>query len=153
MIKDGPPISPQNGTVTKSFKSLKQISFLRYQEEAVQGRFKISYYMNPGKDRLAKVHDCLLNSKCRYNLIYSHNEFLDLLPFRASKGKAIRYLSYKWEIPLKNFLVSGDSGNDEEMLRGEPKAVVVGNYSPELKVLKGSRNVYFAKKPCSGGNY
>jgi sucrose-phosphate synthase len=73
------------------------------------------------------------------------------LPYRASKGKALRYLSYKWEIPLAHFLVCGDSGNDEEMLRGEPKAVVVGNYSPELKSLKRLRNVYFAKQPCAGG--
>ena len=124
----------------KIVKSLETIPFLKYQEEAVQRKFKASYYMKPGKDRLAKVHECLLNNKLRYNLIYSHNEFLDILPFRASKGKAIRYLSYKWEIPLKHFLVCGDSGNDEEMLRGEPKAVVVGNYSPELNALKGSRN-------------
>ena len=31
------------------------------------------------------------------------------------------------------------------MLRGEPSAVVVGNYSHELADLKGSRNVYFAE--------
>jgi len=130
---------------------LHQFSFLTLQEEEAQQRFKISYYMQPGKGRLPKIHECLTANKCRYTLIYSHDEFLDILPFRASKGKAIRYLSYKWEIPLKNFLVCGDSGNDEEMLRGEPCAVVVGNYSHELADLKGSRNVYFAKGHCAGG--
>jgi sucrose-phosphate synthase len=84
-------------------------------------------------------------------LIYSHNKYLDILPYRASKGKAIRYLSYKWEIPLKNFLVCGDSGNDEEMLRGEPLAAVVGNYSPELEKLKGRKNIYFARQKYAGG--
>ena len=107
--------------------------------------------MKPGKDRLSSIHDRLLRNNCRYNLIYSHNKYLDILPYRASKGKAIRYLGYKWEIPLANFLVCGDSGNDEEMLRGEPKAVVVGNYHPELKKLKGMKNVYFAKNVCAGG--
>ena len=87
----------------------------------------------------------------RYNLIYSHNKYVDILPYRASKGKAIRYLSYKWEIPLKNFLVCGDSGNDEEMLRGEPLAVVVGNYSSELEKLRGRKNIYFAKQKYAGG--
>ncbi len=130
---------------------LENFEFLEYQEENTQRKYKISYYMKPGKDHIAKIHATLLHHKCRYNLIYSHDEFLDILPFRASKGKAIRYLSYKWEIPLKNFLVCGDSGNDEEMLRGEPSAVVVGNYSHELTVLKGSRNVYFAQSPCAGG--
>jgi sucrose-phosphate synthase len=130
---------------------LADFEFLNYQEEATQREFKISYYMQPGKDRISKIHSRLLHQKCRYNLIYSHDEFLDILPFRASKGKAIRYLSYKWEIPLKNFLVCGDSGNDEEMLRGEPCAVVVGNFSHELTVLKGSRNAFFAQSPCAGG--
>jgi len=130
---------------------LHQFAFLTLQEKAAQRRFKISYYMAPGKDRLAQIHNCLLSNKCRYTLIYSHDEYLDILPLRASKGKAIRYLSYKWEIPLRNFLVCGDSGNDEEMLRGEPRAVVVGNYSHELAALKGSRNVYFATGECAAG--
>jgi sucrose-phosphate synthase len=73
------------------------------------------------------------------------------LPHRASKGKAIRYLSYKWEIPLGHFITCGDSGNDAEMLRGEPMGVVVGNHSAELNSLKGLKKIYFAKKPLAGG--
>ncbi|MCG6909814.1 MAG: HAD-IIB family hydrolase [Deltaproteobacteria bacterium] len=130
---------------------LKDFPFLTYQEEDTQRQFKISYNMVPGKDRLAKVHDRLIANKCRYNLIYSHDAYLDILPYRASKGKALRYVSYKWEIPLSHFLVCGDSGNDEEMLRGEPKAIVVGNFSPELEKLKKSRNVYYADRPAAGG--
>jgi sucrose-phosphate synthase len=122
---------------------LADFSFLTYQEEDTQRRFKISYNMQPAKDRLAMIHDRLFRNKCRCNIIYSHDKYLDILPFRASKGKAIRYLSYKWEIPLGNFLVCGDSGNDEEMLRGEPLAVVVGNYSRELRPLKGLRKYNF----------
>lgn len=130
---------------------LADFSFLRLQEQETQRPFKISYYMDPGKDRLAAIHHCLTTHKCRYNLIYSHERYLDILPYRASKGKAIRYLSYKWEIPLHNLLVCGDSGNDEEMLRGEPLAVIVGGYSPELEILKGASNVFFAEAPCAGG--
>ena len=130
---------------------LEDLPFLKYQEQDTQRKFKISYDMKPAKDRLPAIHKRLLQAKCRYNLIYSHELYMDILPYRASKGKAIRYLSYKWEIPLRNFLVCGDSGNDEEMLRGEPYAVVVGNYSPELAPLKGMRRVYFAKEECAGG--
>ncbi len=135
----------------KIVELLKDVDFLEYQEEITQRRFKISYLMKPGKDRLAMIHDLLLKHKCRYNLIYSHQRYLDILPYRASKGKAIRYLSYKWEISLKNILVCGDSGNDEEMLRGEPLAVVVGNYSEELEKLKHGKNIYFAKQKYAGG--
>jgi sucrose-phosphate synthase len=130
---------------------LEDFAFLKYQKAEAQRRFKISYELEPGKDRLAMIHDRLLRNQCRYNLIHSLERYLDILPFRASKGKAIRYLSYKWEIPLGNFLVCGDSGNDEEMLRGEPLGVVVGNFSPELKKLKGIRGIFFAGQKYSGG--
>ena len=130
---------------------LERFDFLEYQEEATQRKFKISYFMNPSKDRLTQIHHHLLKNNCKYTLIYSHEKFLDILPQRASKGKAIRYLSYKWEIPLGNFLVCGDSGNDEEMLKGEPLAVVVGNYSKELESLRGRRNILFAENLYAGG--
>jgi sucrose-phosphate synthase len=132
-------------------RALRSLPYLTYQEEDTQRRFKISYYMEPGKDRLAEIHNRLLNKKCKYNLVYSHDQYLDILPYRASKGKAIRFLCYKWEIPLRNIVVSGDSGNDEEMLRGEPSAIVVANYSAELDVLRKSKHVYFARKSCAGG--
>jgi sucrose-phosphate synthase len=130
---------------------LKDFAFLKYQKADAQRRFNIGYEMEPGKDRVAMIHERLLKNQCHYNLIYTQERYLDILPYRASKGKAIRYLSYKWEIPLKNFLVCGDSGNDEEMLRGEPRGVVVGNYSPELKKLKGIRGIYFARQKYSAG--
>jgi sucrose-phosphate synthase len=135
----------------KIVKALEEIPFLTYQAETTQRQFKVSYDMGLGKDRLPKIHEQLLRNKCRYTLIYSHDKYLDILPYRASKGKALRYLGYKWEIPLNNFLVCGDSGNDEEMLRGDPLAGIVGNYSPELEKLKGQRNIYFAKQKYAGG--
>lgn len=130
---------------------LDTLDFLEYQEEDTQRPFKISYNMDPGKDRLSTVHQLLQKNRIRYTLIYSHDQFLDILPHRASKGKAIRYLAYKWDIPLANILVAGDSGNDAEMLRGDLAGVVVGNYSCELERFRGNRKVYFAEADCAGG--
>ena len=130
---------------------LADFPFLKPQEPETQRRFKLSYYMEPDEEHLKQIHDVLTGHRMRYNLIYSHQQFLDILPQRASKGKAIRYLSYKWDIPLERFLVAGDSGNDEEMLRGEPLGIVVGNYSPEMEVLKGRRRIYFARKGHAAG--
>lgn len=135
----------------KVVRLLKDFDFLQYQEEDFQRPFKVSYILKPGKDRLALIHERLLRNGIRYSLSVSREKYLDILPYRASKGKAIRYLSYKWEIPLGNFLVCGDAGSDEEMLRGEPKGVVVGNYSTELEALRGRRNIYFAQEPLADG--
>jgi sucrose-phosphate synthase len=141
----------QNWNREKIISTLKTLKFLILQDESVQRPYKISYHMKPEKDRLALIHNLLSRNRCHYKLIYSHEKYLDILPSRASKGKAIRYITNKWEIPLKDILVSGDSGNDEEMLRGQPQAVVVGNYSPELESLKSGKNIYFASAEYAKG--
>ena len=130
---------------------LSRLDFLEMQDESTQRKFKISYFMEDPDERLPVIHELLTRNRCAYNLIYSQGRHLDILPARASKGKAIRYISYKWEVPLDNMLVAGDSGNDEEMLRGDLLGVVVGNYSRELERLKGLRNIYFATAACAGG--
>ncbi len=130
---------------------LAGLDFLRPQKDDFEREFKISYLME-NKDRyLTQIHQLLTENRCQYTLIYSHEAYLDILPQRASKGKAIRYIGYKWNIPMENFLVCGDSGNDEEMMKGDPRGVVVGNYSPELEKLKGKRGVYFAKMNYAAG--
>ncbi|MFP4333079.1 MAG: HAD family hydrolase, partial [Campylobacterales bacterium] len=50
-----------------------------------------------------------------------------------------------------DILVAGDSGNDEDMLSGGSLAIVVGNYSKELKKLRGRVNVYFANTNYAAG--
>ncbi len=130
---------------------LSKLDILKLQEDPVQRPCKISYFLESGQETIPQIHSLLMKNKCRYSLIYSGNRYLDILPYRASKGKAIRYLSYKWEIPLDNMLVCGDSGNDKEMLRGDTQAVVVAGHSPELDTLRGSKLVYFSDKPAAQG--
>jgi sucrose-phosphate synthase len=133
------------------YKALAKLEFLELQEPETQRRFKVSYYMEDDPDLLAQVHRVLQAQRLRYSLVFSHGQFLDILPYRASKGKAVRYLSYKWEIPMSKIMVCGDSGNDEDMLRGETCGVVVGNYSEELEHLKGRRRIYFSNEEYAAG--
>jgi len=107
--------------------------------------------MTPGKRQVGKYPPHVDQKQIPVHPDLFPGKFLDILPYRASKGKAIRYLSYKWGIPLKNLLVCGDSGNDAEMLKGEPLGVVVGNYSPELETLRSAKQIYFAEKTYAGG--
>jgi sucrose-phosphate synthase len=78
-------------------------------------------------------------------VIFSHHEFLDLLPVRASKGRAIRHLAERWGFSLDHVLVAGDSGNDADMLRSGALGVVVDNHSSELRHLKGRERIHFAE--------
>lgn len=122
------------------------------QSDDQKSAFKLSFLADPETmPDLRELHARLRAARLHANLIFSHDAYLDVLPVRASKGQAIRYLAYKWGLPLRAFLVAGDSGNDLEMLVGDTQAVVVSNHSAELDKLRGLEQVYFAEAPCAAG--
>ena len=133
-------------------EALQDAEGLKLQAKIDQRRFKVSYDVDPPRiDSMQKIRACLRKRDLHCKLIYSHQAYLDLLPVRASKGLAIRYLMMKWGLPPDRLLVAGDSGNDIEMLRGDTLGVVVGNYSPELEALRGMPRIYFAKGDYAAG--
>jgi sucrose-phosphate synthase len=133
-------------------EAISSVPGLELQAVENQREFKLSYNADPSlMPSLAQIYRHLRERSLHARLVFSHEAFLDVLPVRASKGHAIRYLAYKWGLPLKNFLVAGDSGNDEEMLRGDTLGVVVGNHSPELEPLRGLEQIYFAQEICARG--
>jgi sucrose-phosphate synthase len=132
---------------------LKKFPGIRLQEEAAQWPFKLSYYVDEkfNEDSMANLYKFLDDKKLRARVLLTGNKFLDLLPFRASKGSAVRYLSKKWRTPLEKFITAGNSGNDIDMLKGKTKAIVVSNYSPEMEELRKHKSIYFTKEPLSKG--
>ncbi|MEP7278840.1 MAG: HAD-IIB family hydrolase, partial [Bacteroidota bacterium] len=134
-------------------KELDGFPGIHLQEPAAQWPFKLSYYVdeNFDEDTMANLYKFLDDHKLRARILLTENKFLDLLPFRASKGHAVRYLSYKWKIPLENFITAGNGGNDKDMLTGKTKGIVVANYSPELEELRNHKLIYFAKNALAKG--
>lgn len=133
-------------------KALARVPGITPQREDGRRRHKISYDVDP--DRFPGVREItrgLRRKGLHARLVYSHDAYLDVLPVRASKGHALRYLSAKWGIPLDRVVVAGDSGNDEEMLRGDTLGIVVGNYSPELERLRGRERIHFASASHAWG--
>jgi sucrose-phosphate synthase len=129
--------------------ALGDLPYLHLQTQPhTQREFKISYDLESDVDAttaLAEIHELLDETRSAYSLIFSHGSFVDVLPHRASKGKAARYLSQKWNIPLERIATAGDSGNDIDMLTGRTAGIVVGNHAPELASLKNSpHRIYFA---------
>jgi sucrose-phosphate synthase len=104
--------------------------------------------------KLPEIHAIqghLLQAGLRARLVYSQSRFLDVLPHRASKGQAVRYLALKWGIPIDRFVVAGDSGSDLDMLTGETLSIVVANHSPEVACLRGRERTYFARLRFAAG--
>lgn len=137
---------------SKIREAIVELPGLRLQPEIDQREYKVSFFVDPEE---APNKNQIMRHLRQHNLqvkaIFSHNAYLDILPIRASKGLAVRYLLMKWGLNHDHVLVAGDSGNDEEMLRGDTLAVVVGNYSPELRHLYGKPRIYFAEESYAKG--
>ncbi len=133
-------------------EALREVPGLVLQSPENQREFKLSYNVFPDTlPPISQIRNLLRDQNLFAHLIYSRQAYLDVLPLRASKGRAIRYLAYKWGLPLRAFLVAGDSGNDHEMLIGDTLGVVVANHSPELAGLRGNEQIYFARARYADG--
>lgn len=132
-------------------EALAALEFLELQGPEGQGPFKVSYNLAGTSAELEQIREALRSTKCHFNMIFSGGKDLDILPRRASKGSAVRYLSYKWDLGLNQIVVCGDSGNDKEMLVGSTLGVVVGNHDPELESLRKDDSVYFAEADYAAG--
>lgn len=126
-------------------EALAGIPGLEPQPADCQGELKVSFYIdaNPAAAAAAARHR-LRSRLLRARLVASQGRFLDVLPMRASKRLATRFLARRSGVPLARVLVAGDSGNDLDMLAGETYGVVVGNHKPELLALRGRPRVHFA---------
>ena len=134
-------------------KLLDNLEGLEKQPKAEQTPYKISYFYDASK--APDHHDIiklLRNKEITANVILSFGQFLDVIPSRASKGQALRYVAQRLEIPLEQTLVAGGSGADEDMMRGNTLAVVVENrHHEELSQLDDVERIYFAGRSHASG--
>lgn len=132
---------------------LSQVPGLRPQPPGQQGPFKISYFLDPEiAPPLADIQSLLHQAELPVNVTLSFGQFLDILPARASKGLALRWVAERLDIALGRILVAGGSGADEDMMRGNTLAVVVANrHHEELSQLTDQQRIYFAKAPHAAG--
>jgi sucrose-phosphate synthase len=125
------------------------------QTKSEQSRLKLSYhYKNKSTiaQPMAEIFTLLRQQELPVNPILSFGQFLDIVPARSSKGHALRYIARQWNIPLERILVTGGSGADEDMLRGNTLGVVVANRNrEELSILGDTEHVYLAERPQAWG--
>ena len=132
---------------------LADLPGLTRQPKIEQSRFKISYHYDPSvAPSVDEIVTLLRTRDLNANVIHSFGQYLDIIPARASKGQALRYVAHRFGIPLEHILVAGGSGADEDMMRGNTLAVVVANrHHEELSQLADMERVYFAERPYAFG--
>ncbi len=132
---------------------LDELPGLKRQPKDDQGRYKISYYIDPRvAPSVEEINRLLHQGDQTVNVSLSFGQFLDVLPIRASKGFAVRWFADQWGIPLEHILAAGGSGSDEDMMRGNTLAVVVANrHNDELRALAEVERIYFAQAGYARG--
>lgn len=134
-------------------RALARVPGLVRQDKSEQGPFKISYLYDPQIAPSVDEITTLLRTRDQsVNVIHSFGQYLDIVPIRASKGQALRYLARRLGIPLEHILVAAGSGSDEDMLRGNTLGVVVANrHHEELPQLAEDASVYYSQQPHALG--
>ncbi|MBM9513940.1 HAD-IIB family hydrolase [Desulfogranum marinum] len=125
---------------------------LKLQPNIEQSRFKISYYIDPEKADIEDIKQLLHQEEQAVFVQTAFGQFFDILPLRASKGMALRYVVERLNVPLETVFVVGGSGADEDMMRGNTLAAVVANrHHEELSQLIDIDRIYFSKQPYAAG--
>ncbi len=125
---------------------------LKIQPNIEQSRYKLSYYIDPKQADIEEIKQLLHREELAVIVQAAFGQYLDILPLRASKGMALRYVVGQLNIPLKNIFVAGGSGADEDMMRGNTLAAVVANrHGEELSQLDEIERIYFPQAANAAG--
>jgi len=132
---------------------LNELPGIKLQPKIEQSKYKISFYYDKSlAPTVGDIKHLLMQHEQTVNVVFSFGQFLDIIPTRASKGLALRWYAEQWDIPLKNILVAGGSGADEDMIRGNTLGVLVSNrHQEELDELSELDRVYYASQPYAAG--
>jgi sucrose-phosphate synthase len=133
-------------------KALRDIPGLSMQPKKYLSHFKISYYIDTNIIGEQEIRQILQRADQAVNVFVSFEQYLDVLPIRASKGLALRWCAEHLDFPLENTMVAGVTGADADMLRGNTLGTVVDSrHIMELSDLVSVDNIYFAKASHAEG--
>lgn len=132
---------------------MSDIPGVSLRDQQQQSQYKISYlYDHEKAPSLEEISARLYKEAQAVNVIFSHGEYLNVVPIRASKGLAMRYVVEQFGIALERTLAIGGSGADEDMMRGNTLAAIVGNRShEELSGVVANRTIYITEKSFAAG--
>jgi hypothetical protein len=120
---------------------LEDIREIQLQEPEKQSRYKLSYYTDQNVDYQALVINIrgrLAKPGVRASIIWSVDEMydiglLDIIPARANKLQAVRFLMQQEQFPEEHTVFAGDSGNDLDVLTSGLQAIVVKNATEDIR--------------------
>ena len=122
------------------------------QESAHQGPFKVSYLLREIDPQVVSM----VSSRLRRQGLHAFPQlrchwFLDVLPRRASRSEAIRYLALRWNLHLDQVLIVASQQGDADLLEGLPATVVPSDHDLSLERQRHHHRVFVSAKPGVAG--
>ena len=126
------------GKLSDFFDNMEEI---RLQEPEKQKQYKVSFYSDQNVDRqrlIKNIRVVLAKRDIRANIIWSVDEIstnglLDIIPPRANKLHAIRFLIQQELFPEDRTIFAGDSGNDLDVLISGLQTILVKNATEDIR--------------------
>jgi HAD superfamily hydrolase (TIGR01484 family) len=126
--------------IVRLLNDLESNGFLLQPPEK-QNRYKVSYYTglsNAAPSLEDKIADILDGHGIAAHIVRSRDEtarceLLDILPRRANKLEAIRFLMAEEGLDESRVVFAGDSGNDLDVLTSGLRAILVNNAADDVR--------------------
>ena len=135
--------------VASALSDLK--NYFVFQSLDQQGPYKVSFLLKePFEGLLPLVRKRLRQAKCSAAPHLRCHWYLDVLPLRASRSEAIRFLTLKWGLSLDQVLVVASEQGDGELIKGLNSAVVPVEHDPSLESLRSQQRVFFSSVAREG---
>lgn len=124
-----------------------------HQPAEFQHQYKSSWYLpRADQETLARLKHLFQEQGLAVQIVYSSLRDLDILPLKASKGKALGWLLDRLKVSHHDCLVAGDTGNDSSMFQlPGVRGIVVDNAQPELHQAVIPLNVYCSLATMADG--
>lgn len=145
----------KHDTITALLSDIHAPGF-ELQDPEKQNQYKISFYTAASADIGTlddKISKIFADNGITANLIWSRDEarnkgLLDILPRRANKVQAIRFLMDSEKIAADRTVFSGDSGNDLDALTSGLNAILVRNAADDVRLAVLDRLAETGGKDC-----
>lgn len=93
---------------------------------------KFATWYDPKNDRVEEFKAYVAED---FTCIQREGSFLEVVPKGFSKATGIEFLLSRYQIPLSQAYVFGDSNNDLEMLQYVPNSIAMGVCTPEVEAV------------------
>ncbi len=129
--------------IEKNLFDLKD--YLELQSTNHQAPFKISFLLKEPSDAiLPLVRKRLRQSGLAASPHLKCHWYLDVVPLRASRAEAIRFLTLRWGLSLEKVFIVASQQGDGELIKGLTTSVIPFDHDSSLDGLRSQQRVFFS---------